>query len=233
MAQRLSSEAIEAWRLCSLKRALGPHADDLLVNASEVLVAPGEVYYHVTNGNLPTLCVVVSGLTRVYTTSSQGRQMTIRYAGPGSAIGLPVLLMPSDMPAYSLGVQALTTCKLLSLSPQRFRALATSESLNLWPLCTELARLLVDDCRLLSRNLFQPVRARVARHLLDLSYKANDSLVVSATQQDVADAIGSVRAVVSRVIVELKKDGLIRREQNLYVIADPARLYALSEEEIE
>jgi len=46
-------------------------------------------------------------------------------------------------------------------------------------------------------------------------------LVVSASHRDIADAIGSVREVVSRAILWLRDEGLIRRSGRVYVLHAP------------
>jgi CRP-like cAMP-binding protein len=61
--------------------------------------------------------------------------------------------------------------------------------------------------------------------MLDLSDKEGNLLVVHASQQDIADAIGSVREVVSRAIISLRDEGIIRRSDGVYVICDPTRLH--------
>jgi CRP-like cAMP-binding protein len=158
--------------------------------------------------------------------SAVGRQATIRYAVAGDVIGLPLLLAPSIIGSGSaLAVQALTESTLLKLSPQRFRQIVSADARCMWPLFSVLACSMMHGYHLLSHNVFQPVRARVARHMLDLSDKHGNLLVVHASQQDIADAIGSVREVVSRAIISLRDDGIIRRNDGIYVICDPTRLH--------
>jgi CRP/FNR family transcriptional regulator, cyclic AMP receptor protein len=71
---------------------------------------------------------------------------------------------------------------------------------------------------------------RVERHLLDLAAQprprreAVAEIVVPITQQELADAVGTVREVVVRVLGELRRDGVVRTERNCIVILDPARL---------
>jgi CRP-like cAMP-binding protein len=79
--------------------------------------------------------------------------------------------------------------------------------------------------------VFQPVRARVARHMLDLSHVDAGQTVVNASQQTIADAIGSVREVVSRVIVQLRDHGIIHRADGHYVICDMRRLLVAATED--
>jgi CRP/FNR family transcriptional regulator len=75
----------------------------------------------------------------------------------------------------------------------------------------------------------------VARHLLDLasarvgeaptsSHRAGQKLIVQVSQQDLANAVGTVREVVVRVLRELRQDGLVRTERDRIVLLEPARL---------
>jgi biotin operon repressor len=79
------------------------------------------------------------------------------------------------------------------------------------------------------------VRQRVARHLLDLAsarvreQPASDhlggrELTVQVSQQELADAVGTVREVVVRVLRELRRDGVVRTERDRIVLLEPARL---------
>jgi CRP-like cAMP-binding protein len=233
VARPVLSPAIQAtWHDSALRKALGASADDLLVGARETTFECGEVIYDMARADPPRLVLIAEGLVRVYYTSIQGRQATIRYATPGHTIGLPVMMAPAILAEdRMLAMQALATCHVLEFSAAQFRRAAESDAKNMWPLFSELARSLMDGQRFLSHNVFQPVRARVARHLLDLSVKRSDGLVVSASQQDIADAIGSVREVVSRVVVQLRDDGLIRRNEGVYVILNPTVLHKISEME--
>jgi hypothetical protein len=76
---------------------------------------------------------------------------------------------------------------------------------------------------------------RVARHLLDLAsarvreQPASDhlggrELTVQVSQQELADAVGTVREVVVRVLRELRRDGVVRTERDRIVLLEPARL---------
>jgi CRP-like cAMP-binding protein len=49
-------------------------------------------------------------------------------------------------------------------------------------------------------------------------------LVAAVTQQELADAVGSVREVVVRVLRDLRQDGIVRTQRDRIVLLDPARL---------
>lgn len=228
----LSPAGKAVWLESALRRALGDNADDALVEARETVFQRGRVIYDMSRSDPSPLFMVMEGLIRVYYMSLQGRQATVRYATSGDAIGLPVVLAPDIVAAdRTLAMQALSTCRVLELSPTVFRRVAQSDARNMWPLFNHLAALLTDSQVILSQNIFQPVRARVARHLLDLAIDRGGDLVVTASQQDIADAIGSVREVVSRVVVQLRDEGFLSRKEGVYTIVDPSALHMISESE--
>jgi CRP/FNR family transcriptional regulator len=79
------------------------------------------------------------------------------------------------------------------------------------------------------RSSFASVRQRVARQLLDLAstepgIDANGELAVRITQQNLADAVGTVREVVVRTLRQLRDDGVVRTERDRIVLVDPAGL---------
>ena len=74
----------------------------------------------------------------------------------------------------------------------------------------------------------------MARHLLDLAservpepaseQRSGSELVVKVSQRELAEAVGTAREVVVRVLRELRQDGVVRTGRDQIVIADPARL---------
>jgi CRP/FNR family transcriptional regulator, cyclic AMP receptor protein len=80
----------------------------------------------------------------------------------------------------------------------------------------------------ISSSAFATVRQRLARHLLDLASERmpepGSELVVTVTQRELAEAVGTAREVVVRVMRELRQEGVVRTGRDRIVIADPARL---------
>jgi len=203
----------------------------MLEDAFELRVPAGQLFHRMDGPPAFPLGVMVSGLARVYAISSAGRQATIRYIAAAEVFGLPFVVAPElfgEVPPV-WGVRALTDCHIVQLSPGRFRAVVARDAANIWPLCTEMMRTMMVTHDMLTRDVFQPVRARVARHMLDLAERDAGQLVVAASQQDIADAIGSVREVVSRAVLWLRDEGFIRRSGRVYVLDNPAGLHAMSQ----
>lgn len=196
--------------------------DRLLDSAHLVVLAPGEVVYWGRPDD-HALLLVVDGVLRVYA-SVPTRQVTIRYAAQGEVVGLPGLLAGGG----AVMVQALTTGRVLRFVPERFAAIAEREVELAWPLAKYMARQAFQFKDTLAANIFLPVRARVARHLLDLAERGSDGLIVTASYQDIADAIGSVREVVSREISRFKAAGIVDRVPAGVFLTDPSALHTLS-----
>lgn len=70
---------------------------------------------------------------------------------------------------------------------------------------------------------FTTVRQRVTRHLLDLASERQQgsALVAAIGQQDLADAVGTAREVVVRVLRELRQEGVIETQRGAIVLLDP------------
>ena len=175
----------------------------------------------------PRAALVVRGLLRVFLTSAEGRQVTVRYARPGDVLGIAVLV---GGPA-STGVQAVEPSSVFRISARTLTAAARRDPRVSWAIAEELNRRLYDTLEQTAVNAFGSVRQRVAAHLLDLAsaqQHPRGRLAAQVSQQELADAAGSVREVVARVLRDLRVAGIVATTADSVVILDPARLYAES-----
>lgn len=203
--------------------------DRLLDGAIELDIPAGQIIYKGQfHDEMVVLSLVVSGLLRVFMKSPEGRQVTIRYVVSGDVVGVPAVVAGGG----PVDVQAVTACRLVRLIPDRFRALAATNVELSHAVSLYLAHRVFESSRLVAENVFFPVRARLARHLLDLAVRDNGGLVVAASQQDLADAIGSVREVVSRTLRAFREEGLVESARGGIVLPDPARLHLASQRQI-
>jgi CRP/FNR family cyclic AMP-dependent transcriptional regulator len=167
--------------------------------------------------------VVLTGMVRVAMSSVEGRQLTIRYARAGDVLGAPIVVAHAGVPVT---VQAVTDVTLARTPPELLWTLAQHDGqVALW-LATELGHRLRGLLDELADNAFRPVRARIARHLLDLASDSQSSAALETriSQQQLADSVGSVREVVARTLAAFKRDGLVATERDRIRILDPQRL---------
>lgn len=175
-------------------------------------------------GSYPRSFLVVSGLLRVYLTSPEGRQVTVRYARSGDVLGIAVLVGgPADVAVRTLAESSMFRIDLRTLTEAAHRDARVS-----WALAEELNRRLYETLQQTAVNTFGSVSQRVAVHLLDLAsgeQRRHGPLVARVSQQDLADAVGSVREVVARVLRDFRLDRLIATSVDSIKILDAAGLH--------
>jgi len=215
----------------NLRDLPGDVLDELMAGASRVQI-PAESVTHWEGEPAPFLELVVSGVVRVFVTALDGRTMTIRYCRPGALIGA-ASLFPTEyaMPAPT---QALVDAELLRMSPTMARRVAERDVRVATALLSEVSERVLSFVWELSGSAFATVRQRVARHLLDLAservrdpaseQRSGSELTVNVSQRELAEAVGTAREVVVRVLRELRQEGVVRTGRDQIVIADPTQL---------
>lgn len=212
----LALAGFEGGFLLSLPRQA---AERLLAEAIWINLPAGALVYR--DEGSPRLVVVVTGLLRVFLSSADGRQVTVRYARSGDVAGLVLVI---GGPAAE-SIQAMTSALVVALRVDTLRALLATDPDVARACAEELARQLhraLDD---LSEQAFLTVRQRLARQLLLLATGGEGpDLAVHLGQQALADAIGSVREVVTRNLHQLHEEGLLDISRDEIVIRDPRAL---------
>jgi CRP/FNR family transcriptional regulator len=129
------------------------------------------------------------------------------------------------MPA---SVKAVTDADMLSMSAPAVKQAAERDVVLARALIDELSDRVMSFIAEIPSSAFATVRQRVARHLLDLASAAQRGRVLTVTisQQELADAVGSVREVVVRVLRELREEGYVNTGQAGIELLDPEQLSA-------
>lgn len=174
-----------------------------------------------------TVALVLDGMIRLFLQSPvTGRQVTVRYARPGEALGL-VHLFGSTTRTRA---QCVSPAQLCILDGDLLKQLCGAHPALAMAMARECAARTVDAIDELALVSFGSVRQRVARHLLDLAARQADSneLLAVVTQQALADACGSVREVVARVLKDLHSERLTAETPTGIAILDVAALDAVT-----
>lgn len=221
-SESIADQVEDAWKHSYLADLPAPLAADLLAGTRAETVEPPEVL--LGGSSKRDLILIIDGLVRLYLRGKDGRQVTARYAGHGEIIGLPPLLVDA-MPVWG---EALTTVRLIRLPGERFKALAERHVALAWATARYVAFQLSSTNDTLSADIFLPVRGRVARHLLDMAQREPEGLVVRARHQHIADAIGTVREVVSREMRRFAEERIIVRTEHGTLLVDSAALHRIS-----
>jgi CRP/FNR family cyclic AMP-dependent transcriptional regulator len=194
---------------------------ELLAAALPVEFPAGGMLYR--DADEPRCALVISGLVRAFLSAPDGRTVTIRYVRSSELIGIPIIV-GGPIPA---SIQMVTNAELLVLNARTLRLLGRNDPAVGWLLAQELARRLTETYEAVADNAFGSLRERVARHLLDLAAMREDArLVADVTQQELAEAVGSTRPAVARVLGDLRQVGLIVTATRDIEVLDPEGLHA-------
>jgi CRP/FNR family cyclic AMP-dependent transcriptional regulator len=218
VAPDLTQRAIASSLLGDLP---APLRAQVLADALPVELPAGGTIYR-EEGD-PRCLLIVAGLVRIVLSSPDGRSLTIRYAGAGELLGVPTLI-GGPVPVSG---ELVTDTRLLVLNARALRHLGQSEPVLGWLLAREVTQRLYDTIDAVADRAFGTLRQRVAHHLLDLASARQDGrLVAPVTQQQLAEAVGSARPAVAKVVGELRDLGLISTASPGIAILDPEGLHA-------
>ena len=223
--RRLSTTAIDDVVAKSVLAEFPPTLrETLLQDAVHVEFPAGTTLYY--EEDEPRCGLVITGLIRGYMIAPDGRQITVRYARPGDLLGIAAIV---GGPA-PVSEQILTEAALLMLNVRALQRGGQTEPKVGWLMAQEITRRLYDTLEALAGNTFGSLRQRIARHMLDLaaSRRQGRDLVVKVTQQELADAVGSVRPVVARIMRDFRTEGIITTSSDGIIILKPAELHAIT-----
>jgi len=154
-----------------------------------------------------SLYIILSGSVKVFVSSDDGREAVLNHQGAGDYFGDLALI---DKQPRVASVMTTEPSKFMIISRDDFmRCLASHPEIAL-----NLIRPLTSRVRMLARNVSNlallDVYGRVARTLLQQSHEENGQQVTDRlTQQEIADMVGASRAMVSRILKDLKAGGYI------------------------
>ena len=172
------------------------------------------------------LYLIASGRVRIYKASPSGREQVLALEGPGASIAeLPVF----DGGNYPASAAALQPTDLLFVSRKDFRNVCLEHpevALKVLQVVGGRLRRLVGIIEELS---FTTVRHRLISWLLRQAKTQGDRgpvVLLSASQQELASQIGTVRELVSRNLARLQAQGFISVSGREVTILDEAGLEA-------
>jgi CRP/FNR family transcriptional regulator len=208
-----------------LERMPRASREQILVNSSRIRYAAGSIAFQ--PGDPDRADILESGFVRLYLTSSGGRQTTIRYVHPGELMGgLLVMGAVFDGSAQIITDSTVIHLDLLTMRRQVERDPALGSAL-----AADLAQRYSHCVRTIALHAFGSVVQRVAFDLLDRACRTQLSagdLEAAASQQEIADGIGSARPVVAKSLTFIRARRLVKTAHRRVRIIDPAALEALA-----
>lgn len=155
-----------------------------------------------------SLYVILSGSVKVYISGEDGREAVLNHQSAGDYFGDLALI---DKQPRVASVMTTETSRFMIISREDF-LLCLSKNPEI---AINLIKPMTSRMRMLARNVSSlallDVYGRVARVLLEQAEAQEDGGMITEkiTQQEIADMVGASRAMVSRILKDLKAGGYI------------------------
>lgn len=163
-----------------------------------------------------SLYVILSGSVKVFIGGDDGREVVLNRKGEGEYFGEMALI---DRQPRSASVVTLEPCRFMIISRTDFMQCLSRNpgiALNLIEPLTRRIRSLTENVTSLA---LLDVYGRVARVLLDQAVEQDGRMITGKlTQQEIADRVGASRAMVSRIIKDLRVGGYISIDKKRIII---------------
>jgi CRP-like cAMP-binding protein len=205
--------------------------DDVSVGVRD-LIRAGRRYELAPGERLPESLVgddwavlVISGLVRVHLVADT-IEPTLVYGKPGSLLGTHWLSGDDSLP---VGLQSVTSASLLRLDVRRFEALAASDPRLIGVLAEEGRRLVQEMARLYALRSCGNLPQRLAREILLLASLHGEPTLVPATEQQLADGVGSIRESVARALADFRRHAWLATTRYGLLLLDPKALHRLAD----
>jgi len=177
--------------------------------------------------------LIRDGLVKTFKTDENGHEQIVSFLKPGDMFPHTGFFTAKPYPATAV---AITDARLAAIPIQQFEQLL----LQMPSIAVKVMRVLGEKIAELQERLQtltgQDVRNRVVSFLLGLAERhgeARDGRIainLPMTHQEFANAVGSTRETVNRMLNQLEKDQILKTDRNRIVILDPDALRRLRDE---
>ena len=171
------------------------------------------------------LFILKSGRVNLYRMTPEGKKLVIATIEPGTVFGEMSLIGQGMFDSFAEAAEDCTLCVMSRVDVERLLREHPAVSVRLLEL---LARRLRETQERLADVAYKSVPARIAATLLRLS--GEGEAPVRLSHQDIAEMVGTYRETATRILNELRADGLIELKRMQIVVRDAEGLDAVAQE---
>ena len=188
---------------------------DLLAGLTPMTVPAGTALFRESNA-CQGFPLVLRGEVRVSRAAPNGRELELYRVAPGEMCLVSSASLFAQQPLSARGITTHETTLCL-LAPPQFRAALADEGFRQYVLGLFAARM-AELAGLIEAIAFQKLDSRLAAALLGHGPQRK------TTHQALADELGTVREIVSRLLHRFERDGLVELSRESIAIRDSAGL---------
>ena len=184
----------------------------------------GTVFY--TPGETgEVLFILKKGRVNLYRMTSEGKKLVTATVEPGTVFGEMSLIGQGMVDSFAEASEDCTLCVMSRTDVERLLSEQPSVSIRLLEL---LARRLDEAEERLADVAYKSVPSRIAITLLRLA--GGNAAPIRVSHQDIADMVGTYRETATRILNEMRADGLVELGRMRIVVVESERLEKLAED---
>ncbi len=181
-----------------------------ILSAAMYEALPADTMMQLEGQPCDRLGLMLSGVKRIYKASKSGREITLYEVGPGEACILNASCILSNT-VCSVNAASVTDVAMLCLPAKDFRELAAKYEEVRKFIFTAISQSFASVTELIKEVAF----GKMDERLLDYLVEKSEHRKLPATHQKIADDLGTAREVVSRLLREFERKGILRLSRNL------------------
>lgn len=190
-------------------------------------VTAGSLLYH-EGGQCEQFALVGAGSIRVFKSKTNGPEFTLYRVQDGQACPVSMLAMILERPAMATAIVEVPT-EAVIFPAAAFRSWTGSDRCMRKFAFESMAARLIEVLALADDLAFRRMDQRLAHLLLERFSKQRQSVRIATTHEELANDLGSVREVVSRLLKKLERHGAIAMSRGRIELLNEAYLRTMIE----
>lgn len=206
--------------------------DDAELNLLDELLIPRfykkkSIIFH-EGSDKESIYVVQEGLVKAFKTDAEGHEQIVNFLGPGNMFPHTGFFLLSAYPATT---EAVVDTRVLAMPLSSFEQVIASTP----AIAIKVLRVMSETIQELQGKLQeltgQDIQVRLTSFLLGMGMKQGKelpdgsiSITLPVTHQELANTIGTTRETVTRLLAQLKKEGLLEADRKGFRIPKPEQL---------
>ncbi|MCR8744096.1 Crp/Fnr family transcriptional regulator [Romboutsia lituseburensis] len=171
--------------------------------------------------------LIIKGSIRVYKLSDKGREATLYKLNAGDTCYLSMSCMLSE-DSYPAFAEVLEQSTIIFIPSNIFNEFVYNTLDFQKYIFKNLYSKFNDVLGVLEEIAFERIDVRIAKYLLLISEKTNNSKFIYLTQEKIAQELGTSREVVSRMLTDFKNKDMITSQRGKITILDFEKLQSIS-----
>ena len=177
-----------------------------------------------TGQDVDVVALLGKGMLRVYLIGETGREITLYYVHPGESCptNLMCALFDRRSPAEAVPIES---CEALVIPKTVFKGLIDKNPQIRWSVMDALTKRLVDIMSLVEEVTFRKMDLRLSRYLNEQFASVSSAPpVIRVTHEAIARELGSAREVISRLLTEFSRQGIVELSRGEIILKDAEAL---------